>query len=826
MINFDNVKDISAEEYFKNNKYAVDMFLKKYSHKKEDGTKETPAEVFWRISSELAEFEDDINKKQYKEKWFSLMYEGWFRPGGSIMNGINSPQKCSLANCTTIPVEDDTLEAINKAEYVLMKCAAYRQGMGMDLSNLRPRNSLLGNAASKSTGAVPWADKYNNVGEYVGQEGRKPAILLSLKDSHPDIEEFITCKLDTDKMKNANISVQISNKFMETLKAKKKWELYFKTQREEIKKKIDPKVLFDLIAETAYISAEPGVQFIDLLRQGTMSNAIYEATEDPIYKVISTNACSEKPLAGYNICNLLSINMEMFSTDEEEYKKQLEDIVPLLVRLSDNVIEYELTKRLSPVKQQEEILRKTREIGLGITNLHGWFLKSDIQYDSDEGIEKAENFFKWYAYNTFKASMFLGLEKGNAPAFDEIPFKQDLMKSIYFANVVNEFFDGDPKKVKYMRNMAHMSIAPTGSLSNSFPVPCISSGIEPIIAPYYWRKTRAISAGAWDYYFVIPDRVKDYILSKMDVESDDYKMLSKFNGSELDNNGEIGLSYIECLKKHLKSGFFKPAHEIDYNKKIDLMSGVYKWVDAAISCTFNLPESSTKEDVANIYMTAYEKGVRAVSVYREGSREGVLIFEDPVTNKRKQAKKDTICKERPEEIGYSCAPKRPKILPCDIHHCSVKGEKWLVLVGMLNGEPYEIFAGEQEDIYIPRSVKEGEIVKKGGGKYSLRVKVRRSVVEYDDIAHELMSAEQRSLTRLLSLGLRHGIPHEFITSQLKKANGDITDFSSVVSRIIGKYIKEFYFSKGEVCPQCNNLMVVVGGCLSCITEGCGYSKCG
>lgn len=362
------------------------------------------------------------------------------------------------------------------------------------------------------------------------------------------------------------------------------------------------------------------------------------------------------------------------------------------------------------------------------------------------------------------------------------------------------------------------------SLSNSFPIPCISSGVEPIIGPYYWRKTRAIKNGEWSFYFTIPDRVKFYLLEKMDSESDDYKKLFEFNGTIEDNNGKIGNEFIEIINKYLSQGFFKPAHEIDYKKKLKLLSGLYNWIDAAISCTFNLPETATIEDVKTIYQMAYDNDVRAVSVYKEGSREGILIFEDPIINKQKHKNKQVICEDRPESILYSCAPKRPKTLPCNIHHCTVRSEKWLVLVGLLNNEPYEIFAGEQEDIFISKNVKNGEIIKKGNGIYSLKFHTRKSVVEYDDIAIELMTAEQRSITRIISLCLRHGIPYEFITEQLKKANSGITDFSNVVSRILSKYIKEYYFSKSENCPICKELLLKQEGCMKCLS--CGYSRCG
>lgn len=554
---------------------------------------------------------------------------------------------------------------------------------------------------------------------------------------------------------------------------------------------------------------------------------VYEITVDAPEHTYWTSGClvsncSEKPLPAYGICNLGSINMEMFSTDENEYKKQLDEIVPYLVRFQDDVVSYELENEKSPIPQQKDILEKTREIGLGITNLHGWLLKQNLQYDSDEAIEKVNNFYKYYAYCVFKSSMELGKERGNAPAFDLVTPKDLYENSIYFRNIVDEFFGGDYNQVTHMRNMAHMSVAPTGSLSNSFPTPCLSSGVEPVIAPYYWRKTRAMSKGDYDYYFVIPDRVKENILSQMDPNTEDYKKVNEFSGSALDNDGQIGLELVEIIRKYISSEFLKPAHEIDYNKKIEMMGKLYQFTDAALSATFNLPSSSTTEDVKNIYLKAYDEGVRAVSVYREGSREGILIFEDPITHKAKYQKKDQLCLDRPEDISFHCAPKRPKELKCNIHHTTVKGEKWLVLIGLFNGKPYEMFAGTQEDLYLPKSVEEGIIDKNGKGKYNLRVQIRSREVEHKDIANVLMDDKQRALTRMLSTCLRHGVPVEFITDQLKKSKADITDFSSAVSRVLSKYAT-YNLSSDKTCPECGEAMTPMEGCVKCTV--CSYSEC-
>lgn len=832
MIKFEDVKDITAAQYFSGDNYAVDIFNAKYPHVKEDGSKETPAEVFMRVALELATMEtDEKTASELVETWFSLMFEGWFRPGGSIMAGIGSGKKASLANCTTIPLPEDTLEAIAKADYDLMKVAAYRQGVGVDMSNLRPRGSKVGNAAEESTGTIPWMDKLTRIGDYVGQLGRKPAMLVSLNINHPDIEEFITCKDDLGQINNANISVQLTNEFMEAVKNDAEWELHFevKPHSEVITKKVSAKKLFSKIAKHAHDTAEPGIQYIDLMREGSIVQAIADATSDDTYKIISTNACSEKPLAAYAICNLLSINMEMFSNEPKKFNEQLKKIVPYLVRLADNVTEYELKHNLSPLQEQKDIVSRLREIGLGITNIHGWLLKADTAYDSAEATVTVENFMKQYAYHAFEASIALGKEKGSAPAFDLVEDKTKLMTSKFFKNIVDAFFDGDATKVTHLRNCALMSIAPTGSLSSTFPTPCISSGIEPVIGAYYWRRTRAIDKGTYSHYFVIPNRVKQYILSKIkDNECNDYLTLEMFPGSAHDEDGTIGLELIDIMNRYVPEGFFKPAHEIDALQKVKMMGKVYDWVDAAISCTYNMDNKATAEDVETIYMAAYDAGVRAVSVYRDGSREGILIFEDPITNKaRFENKPGQLCEDqRPIKITPVCAPKRPRDLPCNIHHCSVKGTPWLVLVSTLDGVPYEIFAGESEEgLYIPKTCKEGVITKHRGGKYSLEVKIRRTEVEYKDVAHTLMNTEQRVITRMLSLSMRHGTPLEFIQEQLKKANGDITEFSTVVARVLGNYIKEYIYLKDDkVCPNCGQeTMIREESCSKCIN--CHYSKC-
>lgn len=835
-VNFDDVKHITAKEYFTGEEFAADMFLAKYSQVKPDGTKESPAETFWRVSDGLAAMEDsNENREKYSKLWFSLLWNGWFRPGGSVIAGVGSDSRQSLLNCTTLPLEGDSIEDIARCDYTIMKCAAFRQGLGVDASKLRPRGARVNNAAQESTGVVPWVAKLVDNGKYVGQKGRMPALLISLKVQHPDIYEFITAKTKQGAIENANISVQISDAFMQAVKEGKQWELFFEFENNKypkISKTVDAKELFTLIADTAYASAEPGVQYIDQLRKGSMVHQLFEDTGDKRFEVISTNACSEKPLPPYSVCNLLSPNMEMFSTIRKEYIDELNYIVPLLVRMSDNVVEYELRNQLSPLPEQAWILETTREIGMGMTNLHGWLLKQDLAYASSVACDVVEDFFKEYSSTVFQASVELGKEKGDAPAWNMFNNKQALMNSIYFKNVVDYKYKGDYTLVLNMRNMAHMSIAPTGSLSNTFPKAVLGSGGEPMVGPWYWRKTRAINKGVYTHYFVIPSKVKDYVLTKL-TDKNDIEKMKAFPGSVLDEEGLVGKELVDIISNNIPKGLFSPAHMIDPMDKIEMMSRMYKWMDASISITYNLPSTSTKEDVYNIYMTAFDKGVRAVSVYVDGSREGILIFDDPITNAKKFKEKhqnDVVCtsESRPTQIVLNCAPKRPVEIPCEIHITNIKGVQWTVLVGMLDDQPFEVFCGQNEDLYLPQSCKSGIIRKQGEGKYELEVMIRRSPVVFKDLAGVLMTDNERALTRLLSLNLRHGVPPQYIVQQLKKTGGDITAFSTAISRVLSKYVGSYTLKEKEnVCPTCNeHSLTVIEGCIKCATPGCTFSRCG
>lgn len=925
--------------------------------------------------------EDFLNnspkKNPRRDVWFVDKIE--FTGKTEMVWCINEPETNSFVledgilthNCTTIPLSEDSIQGINKCVSDMMLCAAKRQGLGVDVSVLRPKGAKVNNAANESTGAIPWMDYLQSMGNYVGQAGRRPAVLLSIKCNHPDVIEFIKSKTDLNLIQNANISVQITDAFMEAVIEDNDWELYFETKHEIISKIVRAKDIFSLISESAHVSAEPGVQFIDLMRKGSMIHQIYLAIGDKRFCVVSTNACcfvettnvltvdgmmkiseirkkiekgedvlvysfnihtgkneikpvidcfprnngepvqtisielengksiectpdhkfmtqhgwvkatdleelydelsgvddnetikiknktknkkkqvtwnitvadnhnyyvegvlvknSEKPLAPYGICLLGSINMGMFPNNPMDYGPILYQKTQNLIRLLDNAIQYEIDNDRYGVPEQRDLAKLTREVGMGITNLHQWFLNADIQYDSKEAIKASSEFMEYYAMFAFQASQELAEEKGPAGAYELGITAKDLMGSSFFNNVIHSLeLENNLDEVKPLRNLALLSIAPTGSVSMTFPEGCISSGLEPIFAPAYWRKTRAISKNDWEYYFVMPSGVKSYLMTKIPSDSEDYSFLESLPESIKDDSGDHGKKAMKILKTYLGEGFFKAAHEIDPFMKLEMMAGMYKFIDAAASVTYNLPEDCTVETIESLYMKAWEQGVRAVSVYREGSREGILVFTPPDQQKEKRV---TYCNERPNTIQFNCAPKRPKDVSCDIHHAKVMGKDWIVLVGIHEGFPYEIFAGEanKEEMYVPQSAKQG-ILRKDGRKYSLIVPIKKSDVEYKDIANLFMNERYRSTTRLISLALRHGVRPAFIIDQLKKADEGITEFSSVVTRVLGKYMKalEFeYLNKkdGDSCPFCGSTdWIYQGSCKVCAVCSKG-SKC-
>ena len=813
---------IKAEDYFNNDEMRIDVFKAKYLTSPNQGVDE----CFNNIANEIASVSCETDSDKCAKEWGKEMLDGIWRPGGSIISSINNKsKKISTFNCTTLVIKEDSLESIYDTRKEAAIMAAHRQGLGVEFSKLRPAGSYVNNSAEVSEGVINWMLSFNRLADEVGQKGRKPAILGSLKIEHPDILQFITIKSDNETLKNMNISVQISDEFMECLSDNGKWDMKFGTEDgTEFTKTKKAEDIFNLICKQSHTYAEPGIQFIDLMRRFSIQEALG-------YEITSTNACSEKPLTDRGVCCLASLNMQYIpSITSTEFHKIIEFYVYNMVRFMDNVVQYEIDNSYkSPIKEQLDTVKNLREIGLGVTNVNQWLYDNELAYDSDEAGDTLEYFFKYYQYYAFKASCKLAIERGPCNAWLNQKNNDKLKTTEFLDNLFEEF--PDLEKLYYdtgIRNAALLSIAPTGSISFTFPEDCLSAGIEPLTGYAFWRRTRAISKGEYDYYFMFPSSIKNIVVKNIKKAGNDIDLekISNLPSSVLDNDGKIGMSVISIINKYTNVELLKPATEIDPYKKVVLMGKVQKWVDAAISVTYNLPEDFTPEGISKLYKMAYKHKLKALSVYREGSREGILIFDDPLTHKAKyDDTPNVICKERPDSIMYHCAPKRPSEINCNIHHCSVKGEQWIVLIGLQNSQPYEIFAGKKnEDFNLSKNITSGTISKKKR-TYILKVPYRSSYIEYVGITDLFMNEEYKALTRMISLALRHGVYNDFITSQLKKSSDFVGDFMAVVSRVLNKYSSTQYreSSESDICPNCSEKMVNEGGCLKCVA--CGYSKC-
>jgi ribonucleoside-diphosphate reductase alpha chain len=448
--------NITVEEYFNNDTMRIDIFKSKYLKSPE----QTVDDCFYNISIAISEVSIENNSEYWKNKWKDDLLKGIWRPGGSIIASINNnTKKISTFNCTTVKIKDDTLESIYKARYECAKMAAYRQGLGIEFSKLRPKGSPVNNSSEISEGVINWMKSFDSIAEEVGQRGRRPAILSALKDNHPDIIEFIKAKSDLYTLKNMNISVQISDKFMEAVKNDDDWELFFELENERISKIVKAKYIFDLLCKQSYKFAEPGLQFIDRMKDGSIQEALG-------YEIVGTNACSEKPLPDYGVCALASLNMENVPfINDENFHHFMQEHIYSLVRFMDNVVQYEIDNDYkSPLKEQLKIVKDLREIGLGVTNLHKWFYDNNIEYGSNESINVINEFFKYYQYYAFKSSCELALERGACNAWNSCKNNINNFKETKFLQNLFVTFN-DLKEMFYetgIRNGALLSIAPTG----------------------------------------------------------------------------------------------------------------------------------------------------------------------------------------------------------------------------------------------------------------------------------------------------------------------------------------------------------------------------
>lgn len=827
MTRYEDVKDITTEEYFHNNAFSIDAFKMKYAVDEH----ETYVKALKRVCDYVSSCEaTEELRKYWSARWFDEMYNDWWSAAGSIMQGAASTRKISLMNCTTLPLKEDTIESIFDTAKNVAKCAAYRQGLGVDFSALRPRGAAVNNSSNVSNGAIHWMEFIDSIGYKVGQKGRIPAMLFSLRDNSLDIEEFINVKSDRTRIQNANISVQITDAFYEAYENDKDWELSFTiNDSKKISKTIKARDLLEQLAKNMHAHAEPGVQNIDVARK-------YSNSDTVDFKILSTNACSEEFLDSSGNCDLASINCSQFSTNKEKRSKELEKIGTSICRFLDNVVEMEIRDERYPTDDHCKSLKGIRRIGAGITNICGYLFKNNLSYGTPDGNKSIEEFVEEYRYNLYKASIALGKEKGSFKAFDRSKFETAL-------NVQKMMKKG--LEFSHMRNVETSAIAPTGSLSLMFRQPVLSYGIEPAFGLYYWKRTRI--SGKYEYYFVVPGAINDY------MKSIDVPVGMECGTIKDDWKGTKGSEIAAKIDKHCKNLNFKTATQISALDKLDLMSRVAKHIDNSISVTYLLSEDATWETVRDFILEAHKKEVKSVAAFPDKKMYGIVSLE-PFYDLAVRLSKEKVAihksnftseeflelkkivqlaedeSDRPTEIVYKNAPKRPDELECDIHQFKVKGNDWIIIIGLLNSSPYEIFGGNSEIIEIAQSIKKGKLVKRQiTGKinrYDLVCGSNGETVTFKNILKAFNNKDYGSFTRLLSLSLRHGAPVQYIVEQLQKDESETLDsFTKVMSRVLKSYIKDGTKASNEKsCPACkSNELVYAAGCITC--AGCNWSRC-
>ena len=677
--------------------------------------------------------------------------------GGRILANRGVPNRhLSLSNCYVITPPEDNLESIVDTAKKLARTYSYGGGCGIDVSNLAPKGAKVHNAAKETTGAVSFMDFFSYITGLIGQEGRRGALMISIGCNHPDLIEFINLKTQKDICTKANISVRVSDEFMQAVLNDKDYTLhYYRPEgNQTIEKTIKAKEIFHLLALRNWEWAEPGILYWDRIQN-------YNLLDNTGFKYAGVNPCAEEPLPAGGSCLLGSINLSEFvinpftNNAKIDYEALEEATSIAIVGLNQVLIE---GLNFHPLKEQQETVRSLRQIGLGTMGLADMLIKLGITYGSDESINTIKEVYKTIATMAIKQSLELAKSHSCYPVCD----KDKLVESNFIKNLKLDEATLNEIKEYGLYNSQLLTCAPTGSIGTMLEV---STGVEPNFALHYTRKTQSLD-GKDSYYEVNAKILADY--------------LTLFDTTEIPN-------------------YFVTSSDIKPLQRIKVQSELQKYIDASISSTINLPKETTVEEVEDIYINAWKYGLKGVTIYRSGcKREGILTVDKPI------------------DIQSTVAPKRPKELEADFYLVKSKGQQFIVLVGLLNNKPYEIFAF-RPNMSITVDNHKGIIIKKGKMHYSFK----SQFVEIGDLQLRNEDTEEKAATLYASMLLRHGIDIKYIIKTAKKVNDNITSFSSAMCRVLNKYVpKETLKDK---CPDCGGELIREGGCIHC--KNCGYSKC-
>ncbi len=834
----------ASRQYFDGDELAARVWVTKYAMKDSQGRiyEQSPADMHRRIALEIARIEQKYANPMSAEDIFALLdHFRYIVPAGSPMTGIgNNHQVASLSNCFVIGLDGnaDSYGAILRIDEEQVQLMKRRGGVGHDLSHIRPKGSPVNNSALTSTGLVPFMERYSNSTREVAQDGRRGALMLSVSIKHPDSEAFIDAKMTEGKVTGANVSVKIDDEFMEAAVNNKpyvqQWPI--DSQEPEWRKEISAKDLWAKIVHNAWKSAEPGVLFWDTI----LRESIPDCYADLGFRTVSTNPCGEIPLCPYDSCRLLSINLYSYVvnpfTKEAYFDYDLfRDHVRKAQRLMDDIVDLELEKidlilekiasdpQLPEVKGAEEHLwekiknksSKGRRTGVGITAEGDMIAAMGLRYGTQEATDFSVNVHRTLALTAYRSSVEMARERGAFEIYDARREEQNP-----FILRLREADDQLYKDmVKYgRRNIACLTIAPTGTTSLMTQT---TSGIEPVFMPVYKRR-RKVNPSDTDVHVDFVDEVGDSFEEYI-VYHPKFMKWMEVNG--LDTTKRYTQEEIDALVA--RSPYYKAtANDVDWLMKVRMQGAIQKWVDHSISVTVNLPNDVDEALVNRLYVEAWRSGCKGCTIYRDGSRAGVMIA---VEKKKEEKPVEAPCKH-PEVTEV-----RPQVLECDVVRFQNNKDKWVAFVGLLDGYPYEIFTGLQDDeegIMLPKSVTKGKIIKQqnpdGTKRYDFQFENKRGYKTTVEGLSEKFNPEYWNYAKLISGVLRYRMPIDHViklVGSLQLKSESINTWKNGVERALKKYVIDGTEAKGQKCPNCGQeTLVYQEGCLIC--KNCGSSRCG
>jgi len=832
-------------EYFKGDELAARVWVNKYAVKDSFGNiyEKSPEDMHWRIANEVARVEAKYPNALSSQKLFDLLdHFKYIVPQGSPMTGIgNDYQIASLSNCFVIGLDGsaDSYGAIIRIDEEQVQLMKRRGGVGHDLSHIRPKGSPVKNSALTSTGLVPFMERYSNSTREVAQDGRRGALMLSVSIKHPDSESFIDAKMTEGKVTGANVSVKLDDEFMQAAVEGKPYTQQYPIDSPNpmVSKEIDASALWKKIVHNAWKSAEPGVLFWDTI----IRESVPDCYADLGFRTVSTNPCGEIPLCPYDSCRLLAINLYSYVVnpftpeayfDFDLFKKH----VALAQRIMDDIIDLELEKierilekidsdpesmevKGSERHLWEKIYHKSglgRRTGVGITAEGDMLAAMGLRYGTEEATEFSEKVHKTIALEAYRSSVNMAKERGAFEIYDAEREKNNPF--------INRLKEADPELYEEMkkygrRNIACLTIAPTGTTSLMTQT---TSGIEPVFMPVYKRRRKVNPNDAnvhVDFVDETGDAFEEYVVFH-------HKFLTwmKINGYDPDKR----YTQEEIDELVAKSPYYRAtSNDVDWLMKVKMQGRIQKWVDHSISVTINLPNNVSEDLVNQLYVEAWRSGCKGCTVYRDGSRAGVLIS----TKKKDKKEEEEECRCKPPQV----VEVRPKVLEADVVRFQNNKEKWVAFVGLLDGRPYEIFTGLQDDeegIVLPKSVTTGRIIKSydedGTKHYDFQFENKRGYKMTIEGLSEKFNKEYWNYAKLISGVLRWRMPIEQViklVGSLQLDSENINTWKNGVERALKKYVQDGTEAKGVKCPNCGHeTLVYQEGCLICKT--CGSSRCG